>query len=145
MCPLSASTSAPSVLTPSTPTSPSPVSGQTEAILKQHKPSYAPVMFQLHKAHVIIKLHNDQACLLNCTFPSIAVHHFPPLPLKAHWAPRTSPITEWCVDNPHKSSNCWALIKLLALHSALSSSLSPLPTPSAPGFSPSHTSTALSP
>lgn len=35
-------------------------------------------MFKLHEAHVIIKLHNNQTCLLNFTFPSVAVHYFPP-------------------------------------------------------------------
>lgn len=50
VCPLSASTSAPSVFPPSTPTSPSPASAQPEAILNQHKPPYAPATFQLHEA-----------------------------------------------------------------------------------------------
>lgn len=112
-------------------------SGQHEAILNQLKPSYAPVMFQLHETHVIIKLHHDQTSLSKFTFPSVVVHHFPPLPLKTHWTPWTSPITQ----SPHG----WALTELVALHSASSRPLSPLPTPSAPGFSPSHTSTALSP
>lgn len=94
-------------------------------------------MFKLHEAHVIIKLHNNQTCLLNFTFPSVAVHHFLP--------PSEGMLDT--LDIPHNTRvyYCWALTKLVPLHSALSSPPSPLPTLSAPGFSPSHTSTPCTP
>lgn len=36
----------------------------------------------LYSSHVIMKLHDNQTCLLNFTFPHVAVCHFPALPLR---------------------------------------------------------------
>lgn len=82
---LSPSTFALSVFPTCPRAGPTPTSVQPEAIPDLHKLSYAPVIFQLHEAHVVItKPNNDQTCLLNFTFPHVAACHFPPLPLKAH-------------------------------------------------------------
>ena len=135
VCLLSASTSASSMFPTCPPTGPSPASVQPEAIPDLHKPSYAAAMFQLHEAHVIIKLHDDQTCLLNCTFPYLAVCHFPPLPLKA-------PLMG-TLAMPHNTAAsttaglcqswwlCTPLSPLLHLHCPPPVPQSPLPIPSA--------------
>lgn len=134
VCLLSASTAASSVPPTCPPTSPSPASVQPEAIPNLHKSPCAPVIFQLHEAHIIIKLHDNLICLLNFAFPRVAVCHVAPLPQEAHWwAPRPCPITQQHVPPPG-SAEAGGFVLCFFLH----------PISSAPLSSPSPTSVSLS-